>query len=257
MVDGDEEDEEDEEMDLGEQGSTIIGQSNSYSTFLPSLVEPLLDLILPTPLSFPPISGGPSQHPPTTSVLSSIHISALECLNNIFLSLAALSRSQNSSHAVIEKDIASGPKVWNEIWNALTVVGTETEGPGQEGRREMWYLSIGVLWGVGQVWKKILVNLHSIEYRFIMLSDLFHIQVPNEEQVRILIQFYNSVSNDAVKVKCLGALESLAQYPHSIEANRVSISNLPFLFPSSHAYFVARQFPCSCYHSCLRQLPHL
>ena len=55
MGDGDEEGEDDEEMDLSEQGPQVTGSTNSPSTFLPALVEPLLELILPTPLSFPPI----------------------------------------------------------------------------------------------------------------------------------------------------------------------------------------------------------
>lgn len=47
-------------------------------------------------------------------------------------------------------------------------------------------------------------------------------QVPNEEQVKLLMQLCDSVSDPKLKVKCIGTLESLAQYPESIEANRVS-----------------------------------
>ena len=117
--------------------------------FLPSLVSPLITLIYPTSLSFPPLAA-PSVHPPTTSVLSAIHVSALECLNNIFLSL-----STNPNRIIA--DVAGGLKLWNDIWSALVVVGTEG-GLGQERRREMWEVAMGVLWGVGTIWKGSLVS---------------------------------------------------------------------------------------------------
>ena len=125
------------------------GQS---STFLPSLVHPLLALIHPIPLSFPPLAA-PSPHPPTTSALSAIHVNALECLNNVFLSLAT------TSNPDVAADHASGQKVWDEIWAALEVVGTET-GLGQEQRQRMWEVAVGVLWGIGNVWKGCLVSPH-------------------------------------------------------------------------------------------------
>lgn len=162
MEDGDEDGSDDDEMDLNEQGPPVNGTPNSSSSFLPPLVAPLLELILPTPFSFPPITGQ-SQHPPTTSALSSIHICALECLNNIFLSLAAPARSQHPSPsaAAIGTDVDSGLKVWNELWKMLSAVGTELGGPGQEPRRELWQLGVGVLWGVAEVWKGSLVNVYS------------------------------------------------------------------------------------------------
>lgn len=129
------------------------------SLSLPSLVPPLLNLIQPTSLSFPPLAA-PSVHPPTTSALSSIHIAALECLNNIFLSLAI----SDSSQAAADRE--AGESVWNALWQALEVVGTET-GLGQERRTEFWTMAVGVLWGVGGVWKGIIVS-----HPFRALSDL-------------------------------------------------------------------------------------
>lgn len=126
-------------------------QTPSTTTFLPALVQPLLALIHPTPLSFP-ASTGPSPHPPTTSALSAIHVSALECLNNIFLSLAT------SPNSTVAADKESGRKVWDDVWSALNVAGTAS-GPGQERRQEMWEVAVGVLWGIGNVWKGFLVSL--------------------------------------------------------------------------------------------------
>jgi hypothetical protein len=117
---------------------------------LPPLVQPLLALVHPTPLSFPPLAS-PSRHPPTTSALGSIHVCAFECLNNVFLSLGA-----SPNHAVAA-DKESGKKLWDDVWLALSAVGTES-GLGQERRREMWEVAIGVLWGIGNVWKGSLVR---------------------------------------------------------------------------------------------------
>lgn len=117
---------------------------SSSPAFLTTLVVPLLALIQPTALSFPPLAA-PSIHPPTTSALSAVHISALECLNNVFLSLTT---SPNPS---VTSDVKSGIDVWNRIWAALALVGTET-GLGQERRQQMWEITIGVLWGIGRVW---------------------------------------------------------------------------------------------------------
>jgi hypothetical protein len=122
----------------------------SATALLPTLVQPLLALIHPTPLSFPP-PVGQSPHPPITSVLSSIHVCALECLNNILLSLAT------TPNRPISADKESGRKVWEDVWAALSVVGT-TGGLGQERRQDMWDIAVGVLWGIGEVWKGTLVS---------------------------------------------------------------------------------------------------
>ena len=183
------------------------------SSFLPTLLEPLLTLIQPTPLSFSP-PNAPSPHPPTTSVLSAIHIAALECLNNAFLALAA-----NPSPAIVA-DVAAGKKIWDEVWKALGAIGTEG-GLGQEKRMEMWEIAVGVLWGVGIVWSGRMV-------RFTLPPDVVSLgrthklmQTPEEDRVKVLMQLCDSRADDAVRVKCIGTLESLAQHPESVDANRV------------------------------------
>jgi hypothetical protein len=128
----------------------LVSETPDAPTFLPFLVPPLMALIQPTSLSFPPLASL-SPHPPITSALSAIHVCAFECLNNIFLSLAS-SPSQG-----VSVDKAAGQKVWDDIWAALGVVGTET-GLGQERRQEIWEIAVGVLWGIGSVWKGSLVG---------------------------------------------------------------------------------------------------
>lgn len=188
--------EEDTDMDL--QGDPSVDTASSASSgFLPILVQPLLSLIHPTPLSFPPTMG-PSPHPPTTSALSAIHVAAFECLNNIFLSLFT------SANPAVSADQNSGRKIWDEVWSALTAVGTEA-GPGQERRHELWDLATGVLWGVGNVWKGSLI--------------------PNDGQVKTLMQLCDLSSDPKIRVKCIGTLECLAQHPESVQANAVSVGS--------------------------------
>lgn len=128
-----------------------VTNGTATASHLPALVEPLITLVQPVRLSFPP-AAGQSSHPPTTSVLSAIHVSALECLNNIFLSLSA---SPSSGLAAAS---GSGKHIWDSVWAALGSVGTEIA-RGQERKQEMWEIGVGVLWGVGNIWKGNLVSL--------------------------------------------------------------------------------------------------
>ncbi|KAF9451411.1 ARM repeat-containing protein [Macrolepiota fuliginosa MF-IS2] len=196
--------EEDNEGDMEMEAEDVDGDQPPVPAFIPTLVNPLLALIQPSALSFPPLAA-PSPHPPTTSALSAVHITALECLNNVFLSLASSRKPE------VAADVTSGAKIWNDVWSALAAVGTQT-GLGQERREEIWEKAVGVLWGVGNVWKG------SLE--------------PNEEQVSLLIQFCNSSSVPRVKTQCIGTLECLAQRPDSIPANRVIADYLISLLPS-------------------------
>lgn len=167
------------------------------SNLLPVLMQPLLALIHPTPLSFPP-AAGLSAHPPTTSAISAIHVGALECLNNLFLSMST------SANVAVVADSENGIKVWDEVWSALGAVGLHS-GPGQERKQEIWEVAIGVLWGIGNVWKGALV--------------------PHEEQIKVLMQLCDGSSDARVRVKCIGTLECLAQHPEFIQANEVRISS--------------------------------
>lgn len=140
---------EDEDEDIIEDGTTEEAQA-AASALLPGMVQHLLALIHPTELSFPPF-GGPSPCPPITVALSSIHVSAMQCLNNIFFSLAA------SNNSTLSQDRQSGRHLWEEVWRCLGSVGT-TYGAGQERREEVWSNGVGVLWGLGMVWKGTLVG---------------------------------------------------------------------------------------------------
>ncbi|KAH9897678.1 armadillo-type protein [Cubamyces lactineus] len=201
------EDAEDIDMTIEADTSAAPGDAPNSPAFFTTLVAPLLKFVQPTALSFPPL-GAPSPHPPTTSALSAIHISALECLNNIFLSMATSARGRSSSLGL---DSTSGRAVFEAVWGALRLVGTEVSAAGQERRREMWDIAVGVLWGVGNLFKGALI--------------------PTEEQIQVLTQFCNATADVQVKVKTIGTLECLAQHPDSVEANRMISSYLLSLLP--------------------------
>ena len=186
-----------EDIDMTVDDASQAAQAPQPPAFFTSLVAPLLKLVHPTALSFPPL-GSPSPHPPTTSALGAIHISALECLNNIFLSMATSLGGRPSGLAP-----ENGRTVFDAIWRALEAVGTDIAGPGQERRKQMWDIGVGVLWGVGNIWKGVLV--------------------PTEGQVQVLTQFCSATTDNSTKVKTIGALECLAQHPESVDANRVSV----------------------------------
>lgn len=185
-----------QDIDMTVNDASVAAHAPQPPSFFTTLVAPLLKLLNPTALSFPPL-GSPSPHPPTTSALSAIHISALECLNNIFLSMATSLGGRPSGLAP-----ENGRMVFDAVWRALGAVGTEISGAGQERRKDMWDIGVGVLWGVGNIWKGSLL--------------------PTEEHVQVLTQFYNATSDISVKVKTIGTLECLGQHPESVDANRVS-----------------------------------
>ena len=47
--------------------------------------------------------------------------------------------------------------------------------------------------------------------------------MPHFKQIQILVEFYNASMDDAVKVKCIGTLECLAQCSEAVEANNVTV----------------------------------
>ena len=208
----DEEDEEDgEEMDDGEDADALMATDKPPTTSRPDLprfaflVSPLLSLIEPTQLSFPP-PGSPSIHPPTTSVLGAIHLCALECLNNLFLSLATSHRS------LTEAEMTQGTTIWNSLWTALEKVGDPRTAKFAKDQKIYWETAIGVLWGTSIVFKGVIV--------------------PEEAQVQLLIGLADVYTrDDQMKVKLVGTLECLAQHPQSIGANRVRSTSLRFVCP--------------------------
>ncbi|KAG9027760.1 hypothetical protein FRB95_007419 [Tulasnella sp. JGI-2019a] len=197
--DADEDDDDEIVADDEDRDTTPTPSKDHTATFslLPSLVRPLLHLSHPTSLSFSPPSAPPI-HPPTTSVLSRIHIHALECLNNLFI---GLNPEETTLPAGTAKEAV---EIWKEMWEILAgSVGRQSEwmvGTGVETRREMWEIGVGVLWGLARIVKDELI--------------------PDAEHIQALIEFCESSDDEMIKAKCIGTLGGLAQRGDAIEANK-------------------------------------
>lgn len=97
----------------------------------------LIALARATPLSFPPTAPGttglvtaPSAHPPTTAVLSSIHLRALEALNNLLLTIAGYAPPAQPPLASSD-DLEPKQRARMQEWRALV------DGP-LSGLQQIW-----------------------------------------------------------------------------------------------------------------------
>ncbi|KAH7104899.1 ARM repeat-containing protein [Auriculariales sp. MPI-PUGE-AT-0066] len=173
-----------------------------------SLVPTLLTLAQPTPLSFPPqISSTAATvvHPPITSVLGAIHVRALECVTNIFL----------SSSGKLEP--AQSGQLWTGLWTVLGAVGKFESSfpPGQERRAEIWDAASGALWGIAKAGLGVIV--------------------PEEEPTKVLVEAVTSATDPRMQVKLLGVLECLAQNRNTVPANKAIADFLISILPSPMA----------------------
>ena len=164
---------EDDEMEADEEMVEAVPQINGTSPhvgpkkpidYLQALIPTLLPLIRPTLLSYaPPFQQ--SLHAPTTSALGALHIAALECLNNISLTLAdaldgaspgATGTSNGAGHG---SAAGLAMQMWGEVWTMLTTIGQpEGIGAGPERKKEAWLVALGVLWAVGRICRGQLVR---------------------------------------------------------------------------------------------------
>jgi hypothetical protein len=139
----------------------VLTKTSQETSHLALLIPSLVSLAYPTPLSFPPASSASSPslsvHPPTTSVLGTIHVRALECLNNIFIKMADDWEKANDGGNDREKP-KSAKDVWGSVWNVLRAVGPSTSVELSDKRWEMWTVGVGVLWGLARVCKGVLVR---------------------------------------------------------------------------------------------------
>ncbi|KAG8736333.1 hypothetical protein FRC10_009456 [Ceratobasidium sp. 414] len=201
---------------------------SSSVSLLRTLTPLLLALSTPTTMSFPPPTTSPAnttaivtptsnvsssalQHPPTTSALVAVHLSALECLSNLLLSFPA-SDSGPVNPAVRDVAVAA----WSQAWPALRTVLSAA--PSNSDRRaEVSIAALGALWGLARLARGVVV--------------------PVREHVETLVQIADSPGAEVqAQVKCVGILGSLAQNVDEVEMNKaIAQYLLSYIHPTPRA----------------------
>ncbi|KAG8799806.1 hypothetical protein FRC16_004319 [Serendipita sp. 398] len=222
-----ESDEDDNGMKMEEDTATTndpssnatgeIAKATKSIDLLSSIVPSCLRFIQPTGLSYPP-SFQPSPHPPITSALCGVHIAALECLNNICLSIAELGRDSSNIRSDTSTQIII--EVWTSVWGMLATLGppdTSGIGSGPQQRMQVWNVSLSVLWAVARILKGD-PNI-----------------VPDEDKVKVLMEIGNGTKDEELIVMCLGILECMAVNPSptSVPANKVISEYILSFLPAS------------------------
>lgn len=191
-----------------------------------NLPSRLVSLARPTPLSFLPLStanasstltSDPSPHPPTTAILSTVHLRALETLNNLFISISFFippPTSPEFTSPTWQTFFAHARVSLQPIWDALLVIATEIspgsgvlDVKGQEIRRELLDICVGSMMGLAGITRGGLAL--------------------NPGTVPSLIEAHKAASRESLKARVLGCLSALALKdvdvtPETIENNRVS-----------------------------------
>ncbi|KAL0242116.1 hypothetical protein I308_105745 [Cryptococcus tetragattii IND107] len=171
------------------------------------LPERLTRLSRPVSLSFPPASTVPSIHPPTTSILSILHLHALEALNNLLLTaVASISAADRSAAAQI---VASVPAqgLWDSLFAIIQLIGSEPQAlqmKGQEMRMEVLEMTLGCVWGT------IKIN-----------PSVVNVQ---EQQVQILMDSINVIKDEITKTRVVETLSTIAMRESISNAENRSIS---------------------------------
>jgi hypothetical protein len=170
-VEEEEEEDDDEEMDMegdadadealiakgreqvGDDSMMVEQPKRTSSTSLDGLMGSnmhtrLFALAQATEISYPPASGGLSLHPPSTAFLSSIHLRALEALNNLLLTISSyaptpapplpssvddVSASDRKARAEWKQFVASSFTNLNELWEGSFEIAKQLIGAGADG----------------------------------------------------------------------------------------------------------------------------
>ncbi|KAE8540620.1 hypothetical protein D1P53_002984 [Cryptococcus gattii VGV] len=169
------------------------------------LPERLTQLSRPVSLSFPPATV-PSIHPPTTSILSILHLHALEALNNLLLTaVASISAADRSAAAQI---VASVPVqgLWDSLFSIIQLIGSEPQAlqmKGQEMRMEVLEMTLGCVWGT------------------IKINPSVNVQ---EQQVQILMDSINVIKDEITETRVVETLSTIAMGESISNAENQSIS---------------------------------
>ena len=137
--------------------ATAVTLSHLLTTL--SLPARLTTLSTLNSLSFPPATSMPSLHPPTTSLLSVLHLRALETLNNLLLTVVAslpADGAQSQISGLIPVD-----KIWTRMFSTVDLLLSEPQAlsqKGQELRMEVLEMSLGCTWGAAKIASGLIVS---------------------------------------------------------------------------------------------------
>ncbi|WVQ78675.1 hypothetical protein IAT38_000762 [Cryptococcus sp. DSM 104549] len=182
--------------------SINIGATLSHLLTQLLLPQRLTALAQPTPLSFSPATSVPSPHPPTTSVLSVLHLHALEALNNLLLTTAAALPADRSESQLSGMVPVQG--VWDGMFAIVQVIGAEAEAlqvKGQEMRLEVLEMALGCVWGT--------VRIAPAEISV------------QQQHIQILTDAIPILRSETSKTRCIETLSLFASRPAvTIDENR-------------------------------------
>ena len=131
--------------------ATAVTLSHLLSTL--NLPRRLTSLATLNTLSFPPSTSDPSPHPPTTSILSVLHLRALETLNNLLLTVVASLPSEAGARSQAAGVVPSAG-VWSSMFAVVDPLLAERgvlAQKGQELRTEVLEMALGCAWGCAKI----------------------------------------------------------------------------------------------------------
>ncbi|CAG8824245.1 36242_t:CDS:2, partial [Gigaspora margarita] len=173
------------------------------NTFATIILPKLFTLAYPTHLSFPEQLGPnvlpmPSVAPEITSSLATVHIRAIECINNFLLVM--VDNVEDKWWFTQHREDAK------QAWTLLFELGNQVTGkgindPGQENRVKILDALIGCLWTLAR----------GLESCVPVTSD----------QIRSLFGCYESGVYDTMRVKIIGTLGMIARRQNAIDDNKL------------------------------------
>ena len=191
--------EAEEEEDDDDEADMAVELSGSALTLVEELPKLLLALALPTPISFlpPPSVDAPAATPATliptstaesttllnelplplvglAEILTTVHVRALECLNNLYITLArSISTPSGTAFLQNQKNVVELQAIWEEVLGlvlqnstashtmpagtiaangkAATANANGEEDLVAERRMEMVMAGVGVAWGIARI----------------------------------------------------------------------------------------------------------
>ncbi|CAG8597124.1 14858_t:CDS:10 [Funneliformis caledonium] len=177
------------------------------NTFSTNIISDLIRLSRPTSLSYPEQLGynvipKNSIAPAITESLATVHLRAVECMNNFFLIMVDIVEEK----WWFTKHRNAAKETWTrivEVANQVAGKGVKVgeEGPGQKMRGTVLEALVGCLW---------------------ILARGLNGDLPlAENQIQSFIQCYKSTVSESMRVKLIGTLGVIARRHHAIEDNKL------------------------------------